>query len=209
MKQLIILLTTLMISACGSDGGSVSTEPPLPRQGVEQNPDILSYVEAFEARYNIDVNYTVTFDTSGETGEQGSSGTTVGVCRVWSNGYREVLINKEWWDGQADVSRKILVFHELGHCSFDRGHNTAKDATVSPNRPESIMYPTINPIVYWYSQNQTYRDYYENELVNNRQNAIWSSLYMTDDSDGELIKNEEAPHISPEKNHGDCVQFID
>lgn len=211
MKKLLLLILLTVLTSCGGSGGggSDTNDPPLPRPGAgDSDAALLTYVDQFEARYNVTVDYYVDFDTEGETGGQGNAGTTVGVCRVWSDGYREVLINKTWWDQQADVSRKVLIFHELGHCTFDRPHNNNKDTTVSPNRPESMMFPTINPIVYWYTQNQTWKDYYENELVDNRedtQNASWSILAMEDED----APVQQAEHISPDKDHGECVKFMD
>lgn len=323
MKTLLILFSLLVLTSCGQTktGGD---DGPSPNPGVACNASLYNcasldyYKDQFTDRYGIPVNYLITFDTAGETGGSGSAGTTVGVCRVWTNGYKEVLINRTWWEDQqkeaktlslnngnyivnnysynfgdleqrknaeinlnlsngtnfsdvnlitssnnkfeirsktcsesggnqtctvklkfntleneelgvyttsisngnrtiqiqveviasptspyyGELSRKVLIYHEIGHCSLDRPHNSNRDTSVSPNRPESMMYPTINPIVYWYSQNQTWYDYYENELIDNREDLNASYFSMAMQSEEEVMPDEN-------KDHGDCVQFMD
>ena len=62
-----------------------------------------------------------------------------GICHSWSDGHREITINKKYWDNYSDKQREQLIFHELGHCALNRDHN---DATITMNDtvcPESIM----------------------------------------------------------------------
>lgn len=206
MKKLGLWLLTLgLLTSCGGSSSSSTssggtTVHPQPGIAVE----IQSYVSQFEARYHTTVPYLVDFDTASDTGSQTTNGTTVGVCKVWSDGYKEVRINRTWWNSQADITRKVLIFHELGHCSFNRVHDTRTEPMTGvpaefANRPLSMMYPTINPIVYYYRQPQ-YTDYYENELVGPTSSA--SMMYMTDET-----------YTSPKQDYfdgdtGDCVQFM-
>ena len=323
MKTLLILFSLLVLTSCGQpkSGGD---DGPSPNPGVACNASLYNcasldyYRDQFTNRYGIPVNYLITFDTAGETGGSGSAGTTVGVCRVWTNGYKEVLINRTWWEDQqkesktlslnngnyivnnysynfgdleqrknaeinlnlsngtnftdvnliassnnkfeirsktcsesggnqtctvklkfntlenedlgvetttisngsrniqiqveviaspttpyyGELSRKVLIYHEIGHCSLDRPHDSGRDTSVSPNRPDSMMYPTINPIVYWYSQSQAWYDYYENELIDNREDLNASYFSMAMQSEEEIMPDEH-------KDHGDCVKFMD
>ena len=59
------------------------------------------------------------------------------------------------------LQRKILVFHELAHCSLNRDHDTR---TYNDGMPYSIMYPVINQIIPFF---QIYENYYLTELSNN------------------------------------------
>ena len=216
MRLAKLLILTILVSCGqvpGDGGGTTTAQPP----AVFQNEMLMSFVEEFELRYNIEVGYTVRFDSDRVTGGSSTAGTTVGVCRIYSNpSYREILINKNWWDSASESSRKILIFHELGHCTFERDHdcqtvaqsgedvecatqNTPGNFTPASgsNRPLSMMYPTINPIVTWY--NFGFDAYYEQELIDNREDVASQPMVnaMSDDSSQETI------HLD------DCMQRID
>jgi hypothetical protein len=66
----------------------------------------------------------------------GSSGSAVGSCNY---GSRKIKILRSYWNRAGETSRKLTVFHELGHCYLRRGHTS----TVIDGVPVSIMYPTL------------------------------------------------------------------
>lgn len=108
MQKILLILLTFFLAACGSNSDDGGNNPdPIPFPAI--SAAIVNYVEMFEQRYNIEVNYTVIFDGEGETGGSGSAGTTVGICRIWSSGRREVLINKEWWTNQQRIARTLSI----------------------------------------------------------------------------------------------------
>lgn len=203
---IIIILCFWVVTACKQQSTtttSTATSNPTSNSAVT-DASIEPYVQAFEAKYSSVVSLPVYFDTSSATGGNSSAGTTVGVCRVYSNNYREILVNKTWWDSNSTTNRRILVFHELGHCVFNRQHDFELDSngnkicltydssntcTVykyrteasNSNRPVSMMYPTINNISTYYLANQTY---YEYELQNEKpqtyqatQLTAWQTAY--------------------------------
>lgn len=45
-----------------------------------------------------------------------------GVCYSYSDGSKEIIIRKSWWDGHTDDYRRSLIYHELGHCRLGREH---------------------------------------------------------------------------------------
>lgn len=113
MKLVMILLLALGLTACGSNGDSGgTTNTPIPLPG-SISASLVDYVNMFKDRYNVAVNYSVIFDTEGETGGQGNSGTTVGVCRIWSSGRREILVNQNWWQSQQKVAKSQSVTNGL------------------------------------------------------------------------------------------------
>lgn len=201
IRILFLILTLNFIVGCADKGVDDGTPNPVPFPGVSQNPELSYYIEAFESLYSIDVNYSVEFDTANETGGSTTSGVTVGVCQVWTSGYKRVLINKAWWDLQADVSRKILMFHELGHCSLDRGHDNRRRE--SDNMPLSIMYPVINPIIQFYALGSAYQQYYEEELFAN------SPLNSTVSTMTSFSMSSQEESSSESHDHGDCVKHMD
>jgi hypothetical protein len=330
-QRLLLLFTALLLTACGKSGGGSPTPTPYP--AGETPSTIKVYVEEFKARYGVQAEYPILYDTDSETGGSGSGGTTVGVCRMWSSGHRDVLINREWWlartrypnssgyvvygtdfsdDGTAEtksysvpgsfqqrnntlislrsipnytgltaagitgssnlslekkscssgansvcradvyinelenmapgtysesvyfgsktvninftivantgavttgeIFRKVLVFHEMGHCSFNLKHNcntvnqsgsdvrcpgtnSSDDpgnytvATEGPagNRPLSLMYPTVNPQAYFYQNG--YASYYEQELYDSRVGSVFVG--------SQPVRSEESELYSP------------
>lgn len=342
IKQLTLLLAVFVLTACGSNNNTTTTTPTPYPAGV--TPDTIKfYVEEFKTRYGVDAQYPILYDTASETGGSGSGGTTVGVCRIWSSGHRDVLINREWWlartrypnssgyvvygtDFQNDTSietksysipgtfekrnntlislrsvpnktglvasditgssnlvlenkscssgsnpvcrvdiyinehenlepgtyseavrlgsktvnisftivasssslttgeiyRRVLVFHEMGHCSFNLKHNcntvnqnssdvrcpgtnstddpgnyTVATEGAAGNRPLSLMYPTINPQAYFYEHG--YDSYYEQEIWDNRIGSIFVGSQNASYDDGPLytplaIDEEHSEH---------------
>lgn len=156
---------------------------------TEINAELSQLVQDFETQYGINVSYSVSIDSGNKTGTQTSGGTIIGLCEIYSNGARYVYINQDWFSQSSTLSyyKKILVFHELGHCSMNRNHDcrTLNDSSTnaqncvsgysqssSTNKPYSIMYPAINPLIYWYP---THSSYYLQELGNN---SIAGSFYQ-------------------------------
>lgn len=70
-----------------------------------------------------------------------------------------IKVQKAYWNASSDTTKRIIMYHELGHCILYRGHNDEKD---SLGRPLSIMYPKIIPA----SLFRVNKEYYLNELMN-------------------------------------------
>ena len=103
--------------------------------------------------------------------------------------------------------RKVLIFHELGHCSLNRPHDSRRGDGVNypSNMPLSMMFPTINGIALYY--NQGYNSYYEQELIDGAVSIYemgYQSLSLEDESGGLSHDVSNDPH-----DHGDCVKFMD
>lgn len=47
---------------------------------------------------------------------------TVGLCRKWNNGKREIFIDPSYWYSVSYGYRITLMYHELGHCVLDQDH---------------------------------------------------------------------------------------
>lgn len=95
-----------------------------------------------------------------------------GVCLIYADGSREILIRKNWWDSANLMRRKIMIFHELGHCRLDRRHN---DETVQVNGityKVSIMHPVI-PDSYEYGM---HKDGYLKELFTKSKTSLLNLL---------------------------------
>jgi hypothetical protein len=75
-----------------------------------------------------------------------------------------IRINRIFWRDAHDFKRERLLFHELGHCIFDKDHNdeSASEPGLT-GYPKSIMHHDANsiPEVLYYQ----YRSYYMDELL--------------------------------------------
>lgn len=76
-----------------------------------------------------------------------NNSTTIAICKVEGDkGF--VAINPQYWANFLDLDKKILLYHELGHCLLGLGHteiNDKKDISTNIRTfarvPTSIMYP--------------------------------------------------------------------
>lgn len=59
----------------------------------------------------------------------------VGLCYafVYSNGkpyFRKIEILKSFWDTATPQTKRVLVYHELGHCALDLNHKPVNSPTI-------------------------------------------------------------------------------
>lgn len=143
--RLSIVYLVFILSACG-----VNTH-----KGT--NPEFVKYLNQFTSDYGIKLNnYPVNFGDL--------KGSTVGECIKYSNGYREIVIDAVLFPQLSENEKLVMIYHELGHCVFNRPHD---DTFIVDNRvtvPRSIMYQYI----LFDSQYIGREAYYKDELVKNR-----------------------------------------
>lgn len=111
--SLLVLLLLGWLVSCGKSAGDVidGDGAPVP---VPTDSRFDSYVQSFEDEYGSKVTVPIVFKAT----ERGHAG----VCIKWTNGYREININKIYWDSINELQREQLIYHELGHCVLDLGH---------------------------------------------------------------------------------------
>lgn len=139
---LLTILLSLFIS-CGKQeqkkGGGIVTGNP----GQQYDNAVLDqYVQDFEdtmnARGGLSASYYTNLNNTtivfGQTSDFPSG--VIGWCSIGSSG-RTIKINPNFWyrSGIDLGNRHQLMFHELGHCVFNLGHD---DSTTS-GRPASLM----------------------------------------------------------------------
>ncbi len=89
-----------------------------------------------------------------------------GVCNTYSDGTKEILIKKSWWESTDDTQREIMIYHELGHCRLGRDHDDERRVVGTHTYKMSVM----NPII------PTSQDY------SAQKNAYLTELYLYDKS---------------------------
>lgn len=124
MKYLIMLL---LITGCGKGFEDFIRMGEPKFKKAKTNPVFAPFIQSFETEFNRKVNVPIVLKTIKQD--------YAGVCLVYSNGYKEIQINKDAWDYYSYEQKEQLVYHELGHCVFNKDH----DNTLRKNCPNSIM----------------------------------------------------------------------
>ena len=121
---------------------------------ITVNEFLKPYYTQFESICNLEIH-----DTTAKFGDL--EDTTVGRCYSYSNGYREIIIDKPYWDNASLNQKESLMLHELGHCVLYKEHNSAEIEIEDISIKESIMYPFVIGS-YWYYDR--FKEYYYEEL---------------------------------------------
>lgn len=123
------------------------------------DPAILKYFDRFETeamKYGLEIR----LETKGVYGVFSNlDNNKLGNCRYREGEPRKVSIDREYWQNTSDLDREYIVFHELGHCYLERGHDNSSD---SGGYCRSIMHSAENKCILKYNANT--RNAYLKEL---------------------------------------------
>ncbi len=176
-KYALFLAVVCIFLGCKKDGFSPamvieqpSTQPEVPDVPTNNFPSSASkevqleyLVNEFKSYYKIQnlTDITVIDFKPSTYMNSGSGGTVVGVCEVYSNNTKQIHINSDWWPTTTETPKRILMYHELGHCVFNRNHDSR---TMSDGKPNSLMNPILDIVVPYFLN---HRNYYLEELSTN------------------------------------------
>lgn len=132
MRKLISLVL-LGLVGCGPNSSPPNVVGrPMPIVTIDST--FQSYYDAFEKDFGVRVTLPIGFDKLRES--------IAGQCERYSDGSRLIRIDYDYWQDLPDSARVELVYHELGHCVFNREHDTRTDTDKNGRVcPHSIMYP--------------------------------------------------------------------
>ncbi|MEM4379611.1 MAG: hypothetical protein QXL01_02860 [Thermoplasmatales archaeon] len=91
-----------------------------------RDPKITPYIQEFINDFkdlvptemlDLSVLYSYRYETI--VGEEGKD--VVGMCSSWTFGEREIILAPYLYE--TDYLQKSVIYHELGHCLFDLGHD--------------------------------------------------------------------------------------
>lgn len=115
IKALIFL--SLFLPACT---GKVKLAPEYPGE----DPRVIDIVKEYKELATKQGFYFTKQVTIGFSDIQ--SATVIAFC-TFGKGWREIDIDKDFWDRSDYFARKMVVFHELTHCYCDRDHDYGLD----------------------------------------------------------------------------------
>ena len=120
------------------------------RQFKGIHEDFQPYVKDFESFYGVKINNVpIGYDNNTNL---------AGYCTTYTfSGLKEIGINQKTFNKYTDEQKRMLIFHELAHCVWNKHHNTK---FLEDGCPESIMFPSIFS-TYCYNQHE---QHYLNEL---------------------------------------------
>lgn len=106
-----------------------------------QDVEVSEFVDTFEANYGIEVKNKIEI-TFGETVTE-KHPRAIGLCYYSGDG-NFIVLNKQFWENSDYYQKESLVYHELGHCVFNRSHSEEMmDDEEYGSVPKSIMYPSV------------------------------------------------------------------
>lgn len=172
MKKLLIL-TIIASTSCGKvleevRDVIVKESPKASAKFSSTDPTFVSYVNDFEATYRrerggsinarrIPINFY-------DTGDAGFAG----VCVQYRGGASEIYISESHWRVFSETRRRTLIFHELGHCALNFGHDDHRHKGI----PTSYMNTYVLNDFYV----NRHQDGYDNELMTKNKSEIMESI---------------------------------
>lgn len=124
------LLPLLFLVSCGQSVQDLLNINGTPVKKYKTNPIFSDFVESFSKQFSVRVKVPIIFKNIEEK--------YAGVCLKYSDGYKEIRINPVYWNNYSLEQKEQLIYHELGHCIFNRGHND-RVMEANTNCPDSIM----------------------------------------------------------------------
>lgn len=79
-----------------------------------------------------------------------------GVCYTYADGSKEIIIRKSFWDSAGVIQKRVLVFHELGHCALGRSHDNETMAHSGSTYKTSMMNEVIPSSMHYLSAETEY-----------------------------------------------------
>lgn len=142
METLKLLPLILALSSCAA-----------PRAMTYTDPEFLPYLQDFELEYALSLpDYPINF-------------AILPTPRIAQCGFPHILVDPKMWAKFSPQVKKVIIYHELGHCVFHRDHDSVWITDDTGERvPRSIMHPTMS---YKLGFERNWQ-YYKDELVENR-----------------------------------------
>lgn len=125
------IMVLILLVSCGS-------APPPSKDNDAVQEEFKPYYSEFIDDLNLR-NRRVSYSGIAIKFDKMKSSNNVGECH-YSYPKHTVKINRTFWDVSSNTTKKIIIYHELGHCMLYKEHSEKLN---SINQPVSIMYPRV------------------------------------------------------------------
>lgn len=143
-KKIIAILSLILTYGCG---------PGLDVQNKVEE-EVKEHLQKFNIVYGMNVDITIKYNTLPKG--------IVAYCLTYTFQPNHIEIDGDTFKKYDHYAREDVVFHELGHCVFNRNHDDSEITLKGEKIPTSIMYPHVFGSAYYYKENL---DYYYKELI--------------------------------------------
>ncbi len=122
LRIIVILSLSILISCTKYQPTSNSTS------FTNVNQRLWPHFSQFEYQASLQ-GIDVDLESAGITGEIESIDPdgVAGTCQYGQH-IHHVTVDEEFWNAASQLLREYVVFHELGHCYLDRGHDDTHDS---------------------------------------------------------------------------------
>ena len=212
MFKLFLLFNIMILTSCGM---VLETEEI---KKYEVSEAFSRYVEQFKiyskeiGRYQkiddliIKFDYSLNYPTLGTCTESYFEKIEFLKRKVYKT--PKIDINPVTWSYMSEAERESLIFHELGHCLLNRGHDNSEkyDLEYGSNIPNSIMHQYAISSAFYENR----YDHYIKELFNKDNTTV--AYFEYDDSHYASTANEDSFSVIHQryqqngiKGESDCV----
>ncbi len=181
-KRLLPLISLILIaiftSSCGMPiiGKHVQKKSGTSRLYSSTDSTFSPYIAQFEGYAK-----SVTGDSNFKVGDvlinfgEPDETSFQGVCYIYANDAREIIIRRDWWNNASDSDRESLIFHELGHCRLDRDH----DDEVQVIGNKSVKMSMMHYVIVLGPDYEQHRGGYVQELFTRNKAAVSNAFINT------------------------------
>ncbi|MFZ9000312.1 MAG: hypothetical protein ACO20H_03355 [Bacteriovoracaceae bacterium] len=179
MERITHFIFILLFTSCGSPFFKkhiIKHPEGVTRQYSTTNPVFQEYITQFKTAHKQIHSSDIRLDHIPINFGKPSKKSFEGVCHIYYDGTKEILIRKDWWDRYVGESgetvKRLMIFHELGHCLLDREHKNEMITHGDKEINASIMSATLMP----FPDYNTYMNQYDRELFTSSHESLKSSL---------------------------------
>lgn len=162
LTSYVSICVVISLTACGGRSGSNlfdnNSRDPRSIHGIDGS--FVEQITLFESIYGASIG-----DVS--IGFSKIERPAIAICSRWSNGYRQITVDPDYWNIADNMEKISLMFHELGHCVLNREHVNSlyyyNGEHISGYVPVSFMYPYN---IFHQENFNELKDYYFHEMFN-------------------------------------------
>lgn len=157
MRRLLTFFIVFMVLSCAHSRISPkSTIKPAPEHTSEiTDPELIALVGEYKrlsAQYNVVFNKTVTIGF-----KDIDQGSVVGQC-TYGRGFREIDLDKKFWDRASWKNKITVVFHEMTHCNCTRVEHDYGPEKLYPDTTLNEILDIVNYKVPFYKAEEGFFD---------------------------------------------------